>query len=343
VAVLALLGGACRVVEKKAKHADPENVARVRVFYGTDRKPTGHASPGRFYGAESGDLAYGVCEVSVPRDHRMGQYEISWGRKERDPRPETHVMILSLQPRARDAFLGELRAAAQGRPAFVFVHGYNVAFDDAVRRTAQMAYDIGFEGTPLSYSWPSAASTAGYLADEGAVARAVPKLKQFLEDVAAGSGATVVHVIAHSMGNRALVAALSAVASQPSPRFGEAVFAAPDVDAEAFRQAYPSLRGAFARGTLYASSNDRALLASKEIHRGARAGDSGDGIVLAEGLESVDVSAVDSSLLGHSYYGENKSVITDLRLLLNTRAGAARRPGLETRTVSGRTYWAFRG
>jgi len=341
-ASIVLLGVACRVVEKKAKHADPENVAKVRVFYGTDRKPTGHSTPGRFYGAESGELAYGVCEVSVPREHRMGQTEISWGRKERDPRPETHVMVVSLQPRPRDAFLGELRAAAQGRPAFVFIHGYNVEFDDAVRRTGQMAYDLGFEGTPLSYSWPSAGTTAGYLADEQAVQRAVPRFRQFLEDVIAGSGATVVHVVAHSMGNRLLVAALAEIASRPAPRFGEAVFAAPDVDADFFRRTYGALRPAFARGTLYASSNDVALKASKEIHRGARAGDSGDGIVLTAGLESVDVSGVDTSLLGHSYYGDNKSVISDLRLLLVTRAGAAQRPGLTARAKSGLPYWSFR-
>jgi hypothetical protein len=30
--------------------------------------------------------------------------------------------------------------------AFVFIHGFNVAFDDAIYRTAQIAYDLGFDG-----------------------------------------------------------------------------------------------------------------------------------------------------------------------------------------------------
>ena len=44
------------------------------------------------------------------------------------------------------------------KEAFVFIHGYNVAFDDAIYRTAQIAYDLSFDGPPILYSWPSRAS-----------------------------------------------------------------------------------------------------------------------------------------------------------------------------------------
>ncbi len=63
---------------------------------------------------------------------------------------------------------------------------------------------------------------------------------------------------------------------------------------------------------------------------------------MAPGLESVDVSAVDTSLLGHSYYGDNKSVVADLRLLLRERRGAAQRPGLAARSKDGLPYWILR-
>jgi len=336
VVLAGLLAAGCRLVEKPA-HEGGE-VVRLRVFYGTDRKPTGHSSPGRIYGADRGELVYGTCEVSVPRDHRMGQMEIAWGKKERKPSPETHVMVLSVSPLAEGAFFTELRGAAQGKVVFVFIHGYNVAFDDAVRRTAQMAYDMGIAGAPVTYSWPSQATAAGYLDDEKAVERTVPNLRRFLADVAARSGASAVHVTAHSMGNRALLKALE----PPAPaRFAEVVSAAPDVDAGDFRAAVARTRAAAARWTLYASSNDRALQASQEIHHGRRAGDSGEGMVVVAGVESIDVSAVDTSLLGHSYYGENKSVISDLRLLLVERRGAAQRPSLAPRTKDGITYWVL--
>jgi len=72
------------------------------------------------------------------------------------------------------------------------------------------------------------------------------------------------------------------------------------------------------RLTLYASSLDKALVASRKIHRYARAGDAGDDIVIVEGLDSIDASAVDTSLLGHSYFGDNRSVISDIYNLLRS-------------------------
>lgn len=327
----------CRVVEKGGH--EEAGASRVTVFYGTDRRPTGHSSPERFYGSDRGELSCGTCDVSVPRDHRMGKMEISWGLKDRDPSPATHVMVLSVTPLAAEGFFGGLRRAAQGKPAFVFIHGYNVAFDDAVRRAAQMACDMGFEGVPIAYSWASRAEAAEYLADERAVEKTVPRLRQFLRDVAARSGASVIHLVAHSMGNRALLGALDGIGAV---RFGEVVSAAPDVDADVYREAVGRVRNAAARMTLYASSNDRALLASREIHRGARAGDSGEGILVAPGLESIDVSAADTSLLGHSYYGESAPVISDLGRLLRERRGAAQRPGLSARSKGGQAYWVLK-
>lgn len=336
-AMLVLAG--CRFVEKEAKRDDP-SVSIVRVFYGTDRKATGKQSTGNFFGSHRGELSYGVCEVSVPRDHRMGQTNIKWWHKERHERPESHVLLLTLVPKAGDAFFGELRAAAQGRPAFVFIHGYNVAFDDAVRRTAQMAQDMAFDGTPLTWSWPSKAELTGYGDDEEAVAKTVPNLRHFLEEVAARSGASALHVVAHSMGNRALLAALK---EPGAARFGEVVSAAPDVDADEFRRVAPAVAARVARMTLYASSEDAALKASRLVHRtGRRAGDSGDEIVLVPKVDSIDVSAADSSLMGHSYYGETKSVLSDLALLLRERKPPSERPNLKAGSRNGIPYWTFR-
>jgi esterase/lipase superfamily enzyme len=35
------------------------------------------------------------------------------------------------------------------KDAFVFIHGYNVSFEDAARRTGQFAYDLKFVGAPI--------------------------------------------------------------------------------------------------------------------------------------------------------------------------------------------------
>ena len=67
----------------------------------------------------------------------------------------------------------------------------------------------------------------------------MPRLRWFLEDVANKSGAEVMHVIAHSMGNRPVVGALNRIAESAAParsRFRQIVLTAPDIDAATFRE-----------------------------------------------------------------------------------------------------------
>ena len=46
--------------------------------------------------------------------------------------------------------------------ALVFVHGYDTSFDNALYRTAQIAYDLRFDGAPFLYSWPSGGAVVSY-------------------------------------------------------------------------------------------------------------------------------------------------------------------------------------
>ena len=80
------------------------------------------------------------------------------------------------------------------------------------------------------------------------------------------------------------------------------------------------------RITLYASSNDEAIKLSKKVHAYPRAGESGPDIVVVPGLDTIDVSNVDTSLLGHSYFAEKRTVISDLFYLI--RDGKARTNGI---------------
>lgn len=128
----------------------------------------------------------------------------------------------------------------------------------------------------------------------------MPHLEKFLADVARESGAASVHLIAHSMGNRALTSALRELAGdlpRDAPLFHEVVLTAPDIDADVFRRdIVPAIRPTARRLTLYASSNDKALIASKEVHGYPRAGESGEHLVVVDGVETIDVTAVDTSV-----------------------------------------------
>ena len=57
------------------------------------------------------------------------------------------------------------RGPARSRPAngkLVFVHGYNVDFENALKRIARFAFDLDFSGTCLLFSWPSKAKLLRY-------------------------------------------------------------------------------------------------------------------------------------------------------------------------------------
>jgi len=287
------------------------------------------------YGSDRGTLEMGVCEVSIPKIHERGELEgPSVFRLEFSEDPTRHVVLLNITRQPQDEFYSDVKARiAKSRrgEAFVFVHGFNVTFEKAARRTAQLAYDLGFDGAPIFYSWPSQGGILNYAVDETNVVWTVPHLKSFLVSIARNTGAERIHLIAHSMGNRALTAALCQVVQEmgqePGPLFDELILTAPDIDAEIFcRDIAPVITHSAQRVTLYASSNDEALVASKKLHGYPRAGDSGEGLVLVPGIDTIDVSDLDTSLLGHSYYGDSDTVLADLSELLHE----SRPPGLRS-------------
>jgi esterase/lipase superfamily enzyme len=66
-------------------------------------------------------------------------------------------------------------------------------------------------GAPIFYSWPSNGKTADYFKDETNITWSTPHLEEFLGLIAQKSGAERIHIIAHSMGNRAVCDALKAL------------------------------------------------------------------------------------------------------------------------------------
>ncbi len=311
----------------------------VRVFYGTNRAATGDSRWNRYYGSEPGDLEYGVCEVSIPRSHKYGEIERpSIWRLEFEESADKHIMLQKIEPRSEADFVADLRQDVGRSPlreAFVFIHGYNVTFAQASYRTAQMAHDLRFSGPPILYSWPSRGELSGYVADMSAADGSARHLRTFLERIARDSGADRVHLIAHSMGNRVTTRVLSSLAEEAAfdqlPRFNQIILAAPDVDAKTFKQDIaPRMVQAGQRVTIYASAHDRALQASRIVHRGHRLGQGGSHLTTFPDLntiEMVDATGVDFSFfeLGHAEYGD--ALLADVKLAL--RGYQAEQRGLE--------------
>ncbi len=64
-------------------------------------------------------------------------------------------------------------------------------------------------------------------------------------------------------------------------------------------------------------------------------------MVVVPGVDTVDVSAVDTSLLGHNYYGDNSSVLADIFELLHDSKPADQRHWLRPQRLGMLKYWVF--
>ncbi|MEQ1649633.1 MAG: alpha/beta hydrolase [Hyphomicrobiaceae bacterium] len=314
------------------------------VFYGTNRRREADRSKNdRKLAAFSGEVGQGLtlgqAVVTVPIERQRGTI----------PRPETDLILARIAFRDEDpnrdftlasvdvldaTRFTELATRQMAKAhrfkdqALVFVHGYNTSFDDAVFRTAQIAYDIGFDGLAISFSWPSRGGMWDYRHDIDTAKTGRDALRELLETVSQKVGVKAINLIAHSMGSDPtgeLLRQLSEIkrggGSNADLKLNEVVFAAPDVSRTVFEQFARHFTG-IARGiTLYASRNDRALQASRRFASGMlRAGDvPKDGIILANGIESIDVSEASTSFfsLNHTVFAEREHLIEDLRLLLS--------------------------
>jgi len=333
-----------------------QGFATVRVYYGTNRAPSGDPKPAQFYGKARGELQYGYLDVTIPQIHQEAQLETQprWLEYTLSTDPASmrahYVLLDKVVPLPQAEFVRSLRQQindTRSKDVFIFVHGFNNSFEDAARRVAQLAYDLDFDGTPMLYSWPSQASATAYAVDEAAVGISGRRMADFLETVVAQSGAQRIHLIAHSMGNRALIEALQTYLARRAPEkrqhiFGQVVLTAPDVDRDYFTDAIQELRGAADRVTLYASDNDYALRSSQFIHGAPRAGTAGDVIVTLAGLDSIDMSAVPADALGHSYFAANSGAIFDMFRLLWRGEPPPQRCGMSNHKSNGTlVVWSF--
>lgn len=297
-----------------------------------------------FTGEYSSEIKYGVCDVSIPPIHTPGELEspsllLRWEVVED---PEKHIVLKSTQPLDRDDFFSKLQHTldSKGKSLLVFIHGYNVSFDDAARRTAQMAYDLKFPGAPVFYSWPSYNNWYRYPDDKANIERSVDQIKDFLQQLAKDSKAESINLIAHSMGNVGLTQAIAKMGVD-RPIFNQVVLAAPDIDANVFRnEIAPRITSKANRFTLYTSKNDLALVASRFFNSSGRLGDSREGPIAVPGIDTIDATDIDTSLLGHSYYGSNASVLDDISSLLLGKP-LSERSHLRAQNDATPPYWIF--
>jgi len=335
----------------------------VPVFYGTDRDREERGAIA-VYGAERARrLELGRALVTVPKVHQVPNIERPWVirlpftqivlHRERED-PNRHFTLKEVRPLTEDEFLRLVRARlgpsrSYKDHALVFVHGFNTSFEHALYRTAQIAYDLKFDGAPFLYSWPSkgALGRHEYSYDRESAGQAEPYLRQFIDVVARQTGATSVSVIAHSMGNQLLLPVLRDL-NRIAPSgtvVSQVILAAPDVDRDAFENIAKELVGVSRGITLLAAGNDVALDIARRFWGGIpRAGDvPPGGPLVTKGIDTIDITAVSTEVfaLNHSTYSEKIALLRDLQLLIRTgeRPPDKRVPTLERVKTAKGHYW----
>ena len=323
--------------EPNFANADQADYSVVNVFYGTNRQPGPGAARVAFTSGDAKTLSLGMARVTVPASHQVPQVERPWALRVPGTEieitfetqdPKKHFTIASIEALPQDQFLAKARAQlAQSKTfkgqAFVFVHGFYNTFDDALYRTAQIAYDMQFDGATFMYSWPSAGTLDAYRSDLPRAKAAGRHLRAFLDLVAHKTGATRISVIAHSMGNRPLMEALDETVAfdRPSPdtAIDEVVLAAPDLGREEFSGMIGHMQNIRGGITLYAASNDLALAASQTFNHEPRAGDTRyGGPLLLPHMDTIDATLASLQLfrLNHYYVAESSSILCDLEHIL---------------------------
>lgn len=332
--------------------SEPEDVGVVfPVWFGTNRKP--HPRGNGFSGDRHDRVTHGRVEVYVPEAHRFGETGAAfWQKLLRFDLRDDRLRVQHIQPQERNLFFSEIRTASEAARetgetphALIFLHGFNVTFEDAATRAAQIGFDLKVPGATAFFSWPSRGSVTAYTADEASIEGSEQAITDFLVDFTQSCGAGKVHVIAHSMGNRGLLRALQRIAANAETRgkvkFGQVFLAAPDVDRDLFlnlARLYPEHAE---RTTLYASDVDLPVHLSARLHDAPRAGYYVP-YTVAPSVDTVAVPDFDIDLLGHSYFAQAEALLHDMYDLIRHGAPPAARQRISPTVHEGSAFWKLR-
>jgi esterase/lipase superfamily enzyme len=338
----------------------PSNPCEYRVWFGTDRLPNVSNEYIHGFSKRKFDvrLHCGSCVVFVPVSHQVGSVgsnviirvaKTLVGR----PVDDEPLRLVAIEQGDAESLSRDLSKLLSELPeicreVLLFVHGFNVSFEQAAIRAAQIGRDLALRGPMVFYSWPSKSRLAGYFSDESTISRTKPHFLEFMHILLRIPELRALNVLAHSMGNRLLheVAELIELETRQARglQFGHIILAAPDVDRETFKRAasaYAKLRSAQRRTTLYWNKSDFAIYLSHLLHFAPRAGRTGKAIPGTDSIRWAK-SAFDLDLLGHGYFAAAKPVLDDMSQLLNEHAPPDKRANLKPFPSDHPLWWELR-
>jgi esterase/lipase superfamily enzyme len=337
-----------------------------RFFYATNRLK-GDAQgeiDQRFESGREASLKFGTFDTRIEAKLGLGMIVDSsaWFLNE-------EIQLQNVQALEQHAFLAQMRAQVEASPErslLMVVHGFRESYPSALRKTAFVAHVLDIDTPVLLFDWPG---------DQGSSLRGYRRARQVARDSGAELAALLEIVIrqvqperlwlmANSMGAQVVVDAFSqlyreADFSDIPTEIENVVLTAADVDHTDFNEEFRDQIKVLADNiTLYVSSNDRALLASRLINRGRRLGESTldpanpDVIVQAqsyadllenndERLVLVDVTPVNRTRNFHNFSLETPEFFDDMFLRLTQHELPQTRELYPVRTPQGGRYFVL--
>jgi len=276
---------------------------------------------------------------------------MSYGVKCEDPARGNAACDSESTALDRSQFLD--RIATSQSDIVLYVHGFNYTFDESLEVALSIVERAKFPATPVAYAWPSQGRVGGYGIDYDMSEWTVDHLTEFLRQLMSAVPANHhLHIVTHSMGNRALLLALARLdlADSPLPPqqantglppkhantaragdpglaedpLGQLILIAPDVDAQIFSELMAH-SGAFHRKTMYVSQHDWALRAAGFLRSSTiRAGDASKQYLVLNGVDTVDLSPLRAGVAGHSIYDYSQLLFEDLGAVLKDESVTGR-------------------
>lgn len=243
--------------------ASKNNAKTVRIIAATNRK-TDTSGVG-FDDKWAVATSFEIYDISVP-PKRQGT---TIAYPEKKPDAERQYFVSDRKPASTSDVVNEVTHAHDfDGTVGVFVHGYNYSYQEALYRTAQMAADAKMTTAPILFSWPSAASYTGYVADKDATLFSRSELDELVTTLAHAHGVNHIVLFGHSMGallTMEVVRQLKLEGRDDVVRKLAVVLAAPDIDFDVFRSQLMDIGPMSTPITLLVAKNDGALWASSLV------------------------------------------------------------------------------
>jgi esterase/lipase superfamily enzyme len=288
----------------KALAALPAELQRpeMDILYVTDRSQVGRSDRGPEYGyGRATSMNFGTATVSLDPKPTWAELVELCGKGENyrafglDMTKVDEVGKVELTPYSLMVVGGQLKRTPESqadleqekakfielvksrldkcaqKDLYLYVHGFNNSFYDAIARSAILWHSIGRQGVFMAYTWPAGyGGPFGYFYDRESGEFTIFHLREMIKVLVEVPGLERLHIVAHSRGTDVATTALRELniglraqgkKVQEALKLETLMLAAPDLDLEVFSQRFwmENLGAAAKRTVVYFSSEDDAI------------------------------------------------------------------------------------